>query len=438
MFRIVAAGPGAGEDLSAYRRRHVIELALSLLGSGAVDQAARRAIVDLLAHTLAHAASAAHFVRTGVLPHLLFALLSPSAREAPRGLPYLLRSLALTLLPVLPALPRPTRLAAAPDLAALVAALARLHPSLLSAPDAAGEQQHSEADERLPLQPRDDAGLHAAVFQFVDGLLQLLPQLARRGDDDNAREAVGDGGDDDDEESAEALVDGATGPVGVMMTATELRQVVEMWRSAGGAEWSALGVRLVTASRLVRPLMPAAAAGATTTDTSDQLDRDEAQAVAYLASSCVDILVDLVARAHQDGVALVAPFVRWLQALLLTEVQRTRSVAAKDSANDGDGVLGQARGRVGGGLVWLYRHWAMPDQAKTAIARALLPLIASHLQQQQQQQQAEASRGVWRERGAKWVRAITGDEGEEQQHKHRDELLRFAAFVFADLPLPSS
>ena len=117
MFRIVAAGPGAGEDLSAYRRRHVIELALSLLGSGAVDQAARRAIVDLLAHTLAHAASAAHFVRTGVLPHLLFALLSPSAREAPRGLPYLLRSLALTLLPVLPALPRPTRLAAAPDLA---------------------------------------------------------------------------------------------------------------------------------------------------------------------------------------------------------------------------------------------------------------------------------------------------------------------------------
>jgi hypothetical protein len=437
MFRIVAAGPGAGEDLSAYRRRHVIELALSLLGSGAVDQAARRAIVDLLAHTLAHAASAAHFVRTGVLPHLLFALLSPSARDAPRGLPYLLRSLALTLLPVLPALPRPTRLAAAPDLAALVAALARLHPSLLSAPDAAGEQQqqHSEADERLPLQPRDDAGLHAAVFQFVDGLLQLLPQLARRGDDDNAREKVGDGGGcDDDEESEEALVDGGAGPVGVMMTATELRQVVELWRSAGGAEWSALGVRLVTASRLVRPLLPAAAAGATT-DTSDQLDRDETQAVAHLASSCVDILVDLVARAHQDGVALVAPFVRWLQALLLTEVQRTRSVAAKDSADDGDGVLGQARGRVGGGLVWLYRHWAMPDQAKSAIARALLPLIASHLQQQQQQ--AEASRGVWRERGAKWVRAITGDEG-EQQPKHRDELLRFAAFVFADLPLPSS
>jgi hypothetical protein len=48
-------------------------------------------------------------------------------------------------------------------------------------------------------------------------------------------------------------------------------------------------------------------------------------------------------------------------------------------------------------------------------------------------QQAESSRGAWRKQGAKWVRAISGDIGDEHR-KRRDELLHFAALVFADLP----
>jgi len=373
------------------------------------DQAARRAIIDLMAHALAHGPSATHIIRAGGLSYLLSALLSPTSREAPRSLRYFLRTLATSLLPTLrhccgpspdaifPALDQQ----AAPDVAALAGALVRLHPSLLD--DTAG----SGDLKCLPQHPREEGGIHSAVFEFVDGTLLLLS---------HGRERYGN-------------------IMRVRVTAQELLRVVERWRT-GGLEWCLLALKLVEASHLVECTAP--------TLTSEKCE------TARVVSASMELLIDLIASGGDlsKPVELVEPFVQWLQdQVLLGHLQRPRDWGSAEDRPGGGReitmphipplelgrVLGEELNRVGSGLVWLSRHWAISGKTKTEIARALLPLLSCALRPklaaEEEAQQHKAK--TWQERGARWVRAISPHSPSRQQQHQRDELLDFAALVFA-------
>lgn len=85
---------------------------------------------------------------------------------------------------------------------------------------------------------------------------------------------------------------------------------------------------------------------------------------------------------------------------------------------------------IGASLVWLYRHWMTPDCARTAIARALLPLVhGAH--RPGAELRCEPAAAEWRSNGACWVRALASSGDEAGQRQERDYFVSLAGSVFS-------
>ncbi len=163
IMRLVANGLAAEEDIVLWRRRHVLELILALLGSGHSDQESRRQAIDAITRAASFPKIARTLLSSGLTAWLHTAVISPTSGSTllglPHSLPYLLRSMARSLLPALASLVRDATVGPewVCDLALLTSTLLRL-----------GLCYHN-ADERAEAQ-----GLVGAVLFFTKRALPLL------------------------------------------------------------------------------------------------------------------------------------------------------------------------------------------------------------------------------------------------------------------------